>query len=113
MREHNSRSKRQALRFSVKEHSLRFKTEFEEGSGFFENISGGGCAVRSTTVPLTLWEKVLLLLPLEHDEEYIEIGAKVVRIEGDIVAFQFVYLSEDDKQKIVKFFAGKQRSSVS
>ncbi len=110
MREKSSRSRRQSLRFPVKEYSLRFKTEFEEGLGFCENISGGGCAVRAVTVPLALWEKVLLLLPLEHEEEYVEIGAKVLRIEGDIVSFQFVCLSEEDKQRIVKFFAGKQRS---
>ncbi|MEE4241452.1 MAG: PilZ domain-containing protein [Desulfopila sp.] len=111
MNQNNSRSKRQALRFLANDHPLSFKTEFEEGQGFFDNISGGGCAARSVTVPLQLREKVLIHFPLEKEGDRVEIGARVVRIDGDNVAFQFNYLSEKDKQRIVKYFAEKQRKA--
>lgn len=105
------KSKRQALRFSVSEHPVRYKTEFEDGSAVMENVSTGGCAMSSLNVQLSLQEKILLLFDL--DEDPIEIGAEVVRIENNTTAVQFTDLAEDYSSKLVKYFARKQRSSRS
>jgi hypothetical protein len=103
-------SKRQALRFAGDDHPILFKTEFEDGEGLIANISARGCAIRAATLPLAFQEKILIALKMK-DDEIIEIGARVIRVEGETVAVQFIHLEEEDKLRIVKFFAGKQRSA--
>ena len=90
-----------------------FKTEFEDGQGVIENISAGGCALKDIDVKLTLNEKILILLELDQADGEIEIGARVVRQDKGGVAVQFSDISDDNKQKLVKYFARIQRSSMS
>jgi c-di-GMP-binding flagellar brake protein YcgR len=101
------KSKRQALRFTAPGHSIRYKTEFEDGSASIENVSTGGCAMSGLDVPLSFEEKILLLLELS--EEILEIGAKVIRVEDNAVAVQFTDITEEYSSKIIKYFAQKQR----
>lgn len=103
-------SKRQSLRFTAEGFHFRYKTEFEEGGGVLANISGGGCAVRDLSVPLALQEKVLLILPVEDGEEAVEIGARVIRVDGSITALIFEQIGEVNKQRLIRFFARRQRS---
>ncbi len=105
----NSGSKRLSLRFNAGGHTLRYKTEFEDGTGVIENISAGGCALKTVDIALVLHEKILLLLSVDPQEEVVEIGAQVVRVEDDSIAVQFTDISEEKKQQIVKYFAGLQR----
>lgn len=102
-------SKRLSLRFNAGGYSARYKTEFEDGIGEIENISAGGCALRNINVNLALHERILLVIALDSSDEEVEIGAQVVRVDDTGVAVQFTDISEDTKQKIVKFFASIQR----
>lgn len=103
------KSKRQALRFTATGHPVRYKAEFEDGKALIENVSKGGCAMSALDVALSSEEKILLLLNL--DEDILEIGAKVIRVEDGAVAVQFTDITEDYGEKIVKYFAKKQRES--
>lgn len=105
------KSKRQALRFTATGHPVRYKTEFEDGKAFIENVSTGGCAMSGLDVTLSSEEKILLLFDL--NEDILEIGAKVIRVEDPAVAVQFTDISEDYSSKIVKYFARKQREGRS
>ncbi len=86
---------------------MYYKTEFEDGQAFIENVSTGGCAMSGLDVKLSFEEKILILLNL--NEEILEIGAKVIRVEDRTVAVQFTDITEDYGSKIVKYFAKKQR----
>jgi len=103
------KSKRQALRFAVTGHPVRFKTEFEDGKAYIENVSTGGCAMSGLDVTLAFEEKILLLLDL--NEDILEIGARVIRVDEPAVAVQFTDITDDYSSKIVKYFAKKQREN--
>ncbi len=107
-----SGSKRLALRFAVDSQYLLYKTEFEDGQADIANVSTGGCALRRATVPLTQNEKILIILQLEKETDPIEISARVIRVEDDFVAVQFLSCIKGTKQRIVKYFASKQRSAT-
>lgn len=109
----NTGSKRLSLRFKAGGHKLSIKTEFEDGNGKLENISAGGCALGEVDIPLTLDEKILLIIHLDDQNDKIEIGAQVVRGEENRFAVQFIDISEENKQSIVKYFASVQRRQKS
>ncbi len=104
-------SKRQGLRFSGGGFGFSYKTEFEEGSGELANISAGGCAASHVSIPLALQEKILLILPVEDGGEDVEIGARVIRIDGTITALIFEQIGEESKERIIRFFARRQREN--
>lgn len=105
-------SKRLALRFAGDSQHLRYKTEFDDGEAVIANVSTSGCALWKTTVSLTKNEKVLIVLKLEDNKDPLEISARVIRVEGDHVALQFLTYTDGAKQRILKFFANKQRSAT-
>jgi c-di-GMP-binding flagellar brake protein YcgR len=109
MSQQNTRSKRQALRFSAAGHPVEYKTEFENGRGIVENVSSGGCAMSSLTVKLNVQEKILIILNLDENEDAFEVGARVLRIEDSYVAVQFTDIEEGKREQLVKYFARKQR----
>ncbi len=102
-------SKRQGLRFRAGGFRFCYKTEFEEGTGELANISGGGCAAKHVSIPLALQEKILLILPLEDDGDDVEIGARVIRADGSITALKFEHIGEENRERITRFFARRQR----
>jgi len=97
-----------SLRFSIGEYTVKFKTEYEDGTAKLENISGGGCAMCNLDVKVQQHEKILLIVSC-NDENPIEIGGTVLRVHDKYAAVQFTQLSEDNKQRLIKFFAQKQR----
>ena len=109
----NSGSKRLSLRFKAGGHKLCFKTEYEDGTGKLENISAGGCALVEVDIPLTINERILLIIDLDNKDDKIEVGARVVRGEDSRFAVQFTDISEENKQRIVKHFASVQRRQKS
>lgn len=111
MDQKKTRSKRQALRFSVVEYPVKYKTEFDDGGGVIDNVSSGGCAISQLTVPLTQHEKILILLGL--DEDVLEIGARVLRVEDRYAAVQFINIDDNKREQVVKFFAKRQRTRLS
>ncbi len=111
MNEPKTGSKRQALRFIGNAHPVCFKTEFENGHGVVADISGRGCAIAASSLPLARREKILIIMDLEDADDIIEIGARVVRDDGGNIGVQFIHLSDDNRQRIVKYFAAKQRSA--
>lgn len=112
MSQQNTRSKRQALRFSAAGHPVDYRTEFENGRGIIENVSSGGCALSSLTIKLNLQEKILIILKLDENEDAFEIGARVLRIEDNHVALQFTDIDEYKSEQLVKYFARKQREKL-
>lgn len=109
----SNRSKRQALRFSAVQHPISYKTEFEDGKGVIDNVSSGGCAISDLSIPLNIQEKVLIILKLEGEENTFEIGARVLRVEKGHAALQFTDIDDHISEQLVKFFARRQRASLS
>ena len=107
-----SSSRRCALRFSAGNHNVTYKTEFEDGVAVIENISANGCAIRGNSIPISANEKILLTINLEKGTEPVEVTCRIVRIDRDTSALQFMLISEENKQRIVRYFANKQRSEM-
>ena len=64
------------------------------------------------TVPLSSNEKILILLKLENDENAVEIGARVLRVDKRQAAVQFSNIDDDKRAQLVKFFARKQKARL-
>lgn len=108
-----NQSKRQSLRFSVSSYVIWVKTEFEDYTAELINISQGGCAIRKPAPDLQLDEKVLLMFGLSDQEQPMEIGAHVIRLEDRDCALKFTDITEEKKQQLVKYFAARQRQNSS
>ncbi len=98
------RSKRLNLRFNGGQQSVTYKTEFDDGEAFITNISAGGAALQTATVPLSVNDRILLCIHLYEPEETIEIQATVVRSHEDTFSVQFQGTEEALKGRIIRFF---------
>jgi len=103
-------SKRNSLRFSIKEQPVRYKTAYEDGEAFLVNISTGGCGVRKASVPVALDEKILFSFDIHSLDEPLEVRAICVRLEGDSFAVQFLGIDDVEANRIIKLLAGQARS---
>lgn len=103
------RSKRDALRFDGFMRPVRYKTEFEDGQANIVNISTGGCALDQVTVELTERERVLLTITLDSPDDTIDIQAMAIRSDGETSGLKFQRVSEENKQRILHFFASQAR----
>ncbi len=105
-----ARSKREALRFRPVAYQVQLRTAYEDLDVFLQNISTHGCALTHVSYPLVLQEKILLVVPLQ--DESVEIGARVVRLEGETVGVKFIQVSESARQRLFSFFARLQRQKL-
>lgn len=113
MSEGKKRTKRLSLRFSIKDYRVNLKTEFEDGEALIDNISAGGCSLLEPSLELLEGEKILLVLEYDDSVSQDEVAGKVLRCSENSVAIQFHGVSEEKKQRIVKFFAHKRRIAMS
>jgi len=103
-------SKRSSLRFRMKEQSVSYKTAYEDGQALLANISTGGCAVSSPTVPVEVGEKLLLSFDIPGLEKSLEMRAVCVRLVRDGFAVRFLGIDTAESNRIIKLLAGLVRS---
>ena len=104
-------SKRNSLRFNIKEEQLVwYKTAYEDGEAFLVNISTGGCSVGKPSVVVTVAEKILFSFDIHTLDEPLEIRAICVRLDVDGFAVRFLGLDDAAANRIIKLLASQARS---
>lgn len=92
--------RRNGLRFQVHQRLVDYSRNEQDGKGFLVDISISGCAVQAPTVSLGIHDEISLVIPLHQDHENISsfrLKAKVVRVEEELFAAQFIDV--DDEQQ--------------
>lgn len=92
--------RRNGLRFQIHRRQIEYSIKGQDGQGHLVDISISGCAVQAPTGALEANEEISLVIPLHRDNENISsfhLKAKVVRIEEELFAVQF--LDIDDEQQ--------------
>ncbi len=103
------RSKRQAYRFPGNNLSVSYKTDYDDGKALLCNISTKGCAMKQTSVPLMLQQKILLIIEAEELEESLEAAGIVVWVDDGITAVKFTLMEKETEKSIQIFFSKKMR----
>ncbi len=103
-------SRRNALRWCCNKHSVKYKTEYDEGKGDLINISSGGCFFESVTLPLSVQEKVFISIKLDEEQDTVEAKAVVVRAKEDKYAVKFILIELDTQNQIRAYFTQQLRN---
>jgi hypothetical protein len=107
--------KRNGLRFHIHRRQIGYRVDQEEGKGDLIDISISGCAVLEPTVPLSIAKDITLFIPLHQDQDApatLTIAAKVVRIQDNMFATQFLALDDDQKILLFRFLAYEARREI-
>lgn len=91
-------------------HPVKYKTAYDEGEGALINISSGGCVLESTTLPVSVQEKVFISIKLGRKDSIVEAKAVVVRAEEDQFAVQFTLIEAPAQRLIRTYFIQKLRN---
>jgi hypothetical protein len=98
-------AKRNGVRFKIDNLFIEYEINDSTGKGHIIDISTSGCAVDSSTIPLSNDAK--LLITLNFDEHppltsLFKIKAHVVRANGNVFATQFLDLDDEYKEQLYK-----------
>ena len=107
--------KRNGLRFRINSQQITYSINKEEGQGNLIDISISGCKVQEPSIPLSADKEISITIPFHQDQDTpasFTITAKVVRVQGDQVAFQFVDLDDDQKAQLYQSLAFEARREV-
>ncbi len=107
--------RRNGLRFHVCQRQIGYRINQEEGKGNLIDISVSGCAVQAPTIPVATAKEITLIIPLHQDQDVpatITIAAKVVRVQDNMFAAQFINLDDDQKGRLYKFFAYETQCDI-
>lgn len=99
--------RRNGLRFNIHQQKIEYRNNQEEGTGYLVDISISGCAVQGPTIPVTIDSEIEITIPFYQDQDTPSsfiIAARVVRVQDDIFAAQFVDLGDDQKGLLYKCF---------
>jgi hypothetical protein len=100
--------KRKGLRFQVHQRLVDYNINEQDGKGFLVDISISGCAVQAPTVSLGINDIISLVIPLHQDNEHISsfrIMAKVVRVEEELFAAEFIDLDHEQQAHLYQCLA--------
>jgi hypothetical protein len=92
--------RRNGLRFKLFGPMIEFRAKDASGKGFCVDISTSGCAIESPTLSLSVDTDILLTLTFDEHEtlaSIFRINAKVVRVDNDMFAAQFLDFNEKEK----------------
>jgi hypothetical protein len=106
-------TKRKGLRFQIHRPRVEYKRNQEEGEGNLVDISISGCAIMGAKIPLRIGEEISITIPFHQDHETLTsftLAAKVVRVQDDLFAVQFVDLNDDQKTQLYKCLAYEAQS---
>ena len=95
--------KRNGVRFKIDNLFFEYTVKDSPGKGRIIDISTSGCAVDSPTPPLTIDTEIVVIIKFsEHDTllSIFTIKAKVVRVDDQRSAIQFIDLDDDHKNQL-------------
>ena len=95
--------RRNGVRFQLLGQMIEYKIKKESVKGLLVDISTGGCAIESPSIPLSIDTEILLALAFDkHDTltSNFTINAKVVRINNDTFSVRFLDLDDDVKEQL-------------
>ena len=109
-------TKRKGLRFQISGHQVEYTIDQKEGKGHLVDISVSGCAVQGLAMPLSVEQVISIVIPVNHGDDLPSLftfKAKVIRVEDDLFASQFLDLEETQKEMLYKWFAYEVRQDTS
>lgn len=107
--------KRNGLRFQMHRQRVRYTAGQEEGQGDLVDISVSGCAVREITLPVSGDMELSITIPFAGEHETpaaFSLTAKVVRVDDELFAVQFLDLDNDQKAHLYKCLAQEARREM-
>ena len=107
---------RNDLRFHIHGHQVEYAIDQEKGTGHLVDISISGCSVQGLTIPLATDQVISLVIPINHGDDLLLSfisAAKVVQVEEDLFAVQFLDLDETQNAQLYKWFAYEVRQDTS
>ncbi len=95
--------RRNGIRFKLFGPVIEYSSPPESGKGFLIDISTSGCAVESPTIYPAIDTEILFTLTFEPHNTLLSIfriHAKIIRIDDDMFAAQFLYLDDENKERL-------------
>jgi len=108
-------SQRDGLRFLINQRPIEYSTPKEEGKGDLVDISISGCSVQKSTLALSVNEELSMAIPLYQDSDTLTVftmAAKVIRVEGNLFAVQFLDLDDNRKTLLYKFLTNEIQRDI-
>jgi len=109
-------TQRNGLRYQIHGHQVEYTVDQEQGQGRLLDISISGCAVQEPTLPVSMEQELLIVIPIDHGNDLPDSftsTAKIVRVEDGLMAVQFLDLDEDQKTQLHNWFAYEVRQEPS
>lgn len=97
--------KRNGIRFYVNNLPIKYSTNKHCGTGNLINVSTGGFAVESITLPLSHGEEIIMEIIFVNEDfttDEFTVKAKVIRGDEHSFAAKFIGLNDDQKEKLWK-----------
>lgn len=97
--------RRNGLRFHIRQQQIDYRVNQEEGKGYLIDLSISGCAVQQPTIPLVTAKEITVIFTLDQEQNVpakFTINAKVVRVQDDMFAAQFLDLDNEMKGLLYK-----------
>jgi hypothetical protein len=104
--------KPKGLRFQLNDRQITYSVDQTEGTGCLVDISVSGCAVQEPTVALSVGAGISMAIPLYHEQDALSsfaVTAKVVWVEGNKFAVQFLDLDDDQQAVLYKCLVNEGR----
>lgn len=103
------KSKRSSYRFRCSGEIIHYKTALSDGEAELVDISTDGCALLNITCPVSVGERVLIIIALPEGNSVLEMQGEVLRQEESSCGFRFTLIEEETKLKLRNHFARKIR----
>lgn len=106
---------RDGLRFLINQRPIEYSTPQEKGKGDLVDISTSGCSVQKSTLALSVDEELSMAIPLYQDHDTLSVftmAAKVIRVEGNLFAVQFLDLDDDRKTLLYTFLTNEIQRDI-
>lgn len=103
------------LRFQLNHRQIAYSIDQAEGTGCLVDISISGCAVQEPTIALTVDAEISLDIPLYREQDELSsfaVTAKVVWVQGNRFAVQFLHLDDDRKALLYKCLVNEGRRVI-
>ncbi|OQX20652.1 MAG: hypothetical protein BWK76_00340 [Desulfobulbaceae bacterium A2] len=109
-------TQRNGLCYQLHDHLVEYTCEQEKGQGKLVDISINGCTVQEPTIPLSLEQELLMVIPIDHGDGLpasFSAAARVARVKDDLVTVEFLDLSDEQKTELNQWFAYEVRQDKS
>lgn len=103
------------LRFQIHQRQVEYSIHQEQGTGHLIDISISGCAIQEATIPLSVDMEVSMTIPLYQEQDTLSsftMPAKVVWVEDDRFAVQFLDIDDNQEAQLYKCLVTEGRLEI-